>query len=94
MKVQSTFTPSIVPATFQDWKKKHLFNPENEPISYSHFRKRGKAPKLHLKHYNYDFKPKEVKENVVIRFVNDVQEIPSNIILEFKRHITPLFAWV
>lgn len=83
MKVQSICTPVVVPATFEDWKKKHFFNPELEPISYSHFRKRGKAPKLFLKHYNHKFIKPEPEKKALINI---------NIKLEFNRHVTPLFA--
>ncbi len=90
MKLKSTYTPVIVPATFEDWKKKHFFNPESKPISYSRFTKRGKAPKLYLKYYNHKFNIPEKPINPLLQFALDLMEIPSNIKLECKRHI--LFA--
>jgi hypothetical protein len=92
MKVQSSYIPVIVPASFEEWKKKHFYNPDLKPISYSHFRKRGKAPKLSLKYYNHKFNEEPEKPNQVKTFLLELAEIPKNVKTEYKLYIKPLFA--
>lgn len=93
MKIKSTYIPSIVPATYEDWKNKHIFNPDQKPISYSHFRKRGKAPRLSLKHYNHQFHREPEKPSQVKIFLLELAEIPKNVKTEYQTYIKPLFAW-
>lgn len=76
MNIQSASYPTIVPATFYDWVKKHFNNPNEEPIKETTFDKRAKAPNLRLKKYNYVFDYELLKakkrQRQVLRAVENV----------------------